>query len=417
MAFPENPSNGDLYVVNNINFVFSDGVWTTSEPNGGAQGFLGATGATGIQGPKGDPDGATGATGPIGATGPSGGPVGATGSTGPIGATGPSGGPVGATGPIGATGALGATGIQGSTGAGATGATGLTGATGPGGLSNFINVTDLGTDTGAYFPIFVSGSVGNLVPYVSTDTNRRLRWIPNTSLLETERLLSRTESYLSTIIASGAAGLGLSNDISISAAGQSGRMSFSGENFSWTAGPNREYEIRIGAAGVFRAENDNSLPLGSANKRWSVVYSATGTINTSDERTKTDITDSVLGTDFIKSLRPVSYKWIVGGTEPRYKVSRKGVKTIIKDENDNPVYDEVPGVRTHYGFIAQEVKQAVDASGVEDFAGWVLEDKEDPDSGQSLRYTELIAPLTKALQESIAKIEELEQRVRDLESR
>jgi hypothetical protein len=58
------------------------------------------------------------------------------------------------------------------------------------------------------------------------------------------------------------------------------------------------------------------------------------------------------------------------------------------------------------------VKQAVDAAGV-DFGGWVLTDKDDPDSQQALRYDQFIAPLTKALQEALQKIEDLEQRLTD----
>jgi hypothetical protein len=43
-----------------------------------------------------------------------------------------------------------------------------------------------------------------------------------------------------------------------------------------------------------------------------------------------------------------------------------------------------------------------------DFGGWILTDVNDPDSAQGLRYHQFIAPLTKALQEAIAKIETLE---------
>ena len=38
----------------------------------------------------------------------------------------------------------------------------------------------------------------------------------------------------------------------------------------------------------------------------------------------------------------------------------------------------LPGVRTHWGLIAQDVKKAVDASGVEDFAGYVVDDMDEP---------------------------------------
>lgn len=126
----------------------------------------------------------------------------------------------------------------------------------------------------------------------------------------------------------------------------------------------------------------------TTNKFWKTIYSNTGTINTSDLRLKTNIVDSALGLDFINSLRPVSYKFIEGGTDP------DGAS--------------IPGTRTHWGLIAQEVKSAVDLSGVTDFAGWVLLEKNNPNSEQALRYEEFIAPLIKAIQELTARVAALE---------
>ena len=160
--------------------------------------------------------------------------------------------------------------------------------------------------------------------------------------------------------------------------------------------------IRIGNASTLYPQTDNSISLGISGNRWSAVWSANGTIQTSDERTKTAVADSTLATDFVKSLRPVSYKWIEGGKRD----------TGERDEDNNFICESVPGQRTHWGFIAQEVKQAADDAGV-DFGGWVLADKDDPDSQQALRYDQFIAPLTAALQEAIAKIETLEQRLTD----
>ena len=93
--------------------------------------------------------------------------------------------------------------------------------------------------------------------------------------------------------------------------------------------------------------------------------------------------------------------------EEIYNLIRKGQ---TRDENGKPIFEttEVPGVRLHYGFIAQEVKQAVDASGVEDFAGWVQDDLSNPNSTQSLSYEQFIAPLTKAVQELSARVKQLE---------
>jgi len=163
-------------------------------------------------------------------------------------------------------------------------------------------------------------------------------------------------------------------------------------------------ELVVFNSSTFYPNTDNAVELGFTGNRWSKVWAVNGTIQTSDERQKIEITESALGTEFVKSLRPVSYKWIEGGKR----------NTGEYDEDNNYIYESVPGQRTHWGFIAQEVKQAVDDAGV-DFGGWVLTDKDDPDSEQALRYDQFIAPLTKALQEAMERIEQLETRVAQLE--
>jgi hypothetical protein len=164
----------------------------------------------------------------------------------------------------------------------------------------------------------------------------------------------------------------------------------------------------IDETGALKGVTDNAYPLGSATLRWSTVYAATGTINTSDSRTKTDVTNATLGLDFVKSLRPVSYKFDVGRVEV--------VKQVYRDSEGNEcdsslpdaipaeiVTAAIPGERTHWGLIAQEVKAAADAAGV-DFGGWTLADKSDPNSQQGLRYDQFIAPLIKAVQELSAEV-------------
>jgi hypothetical protein len=125
----------------------------------------------------------------------------------------------------------------------------------------------------------------------------------------------------------------------------------------------------------------------TTNRFWKTIYSNTGTINTSDSRLKTNVQDSLLGLDFINSLRPVSYKFIEGS----------------KTEDGS----SIPGERTHWGLIAQEVQSVIEEAGV-DFGGWVLLDKTDEDSEQALRYEEFIAPLIKAVQELSARVKSLE---------
>jgi hypothetical protein len=150
---------------------------------------------------------------------------------------------------------------------------------------------------------------------------------------------------------------------------------------------------------------DNTTSLGKSGARWSAVWAANGTIQTSDEREKTNIADSPLGLDFISSLRPVSYK---------FKVGRNVVTET--DENGLPTKTEpVAGERVHYGLIAQEVKAAL-PEGV-DFGGWILTDKNNPDSEQGLRYEEFISPLIKAVKELSGQNETLANVVNDLTER
>jgi hypothetical protein len=162
--------------------------------------------------------------------------------------------------------------------------------------------------------------------------------------------------------------------------------------------------IIINSSGTLYPATDNAFQAGSLGFRWTAIYAVNGTIQTSDARQKTDVSSCSLGSEFIKSLQPVSYKWIEGGN------------TVTKSEDGKTdVVTPVPGERTHWGFLAQDVKVAVDDAGV-DFGGWILTDKNDPDSAQGLRYDQFIAPLTKALQETMAELEVLKAEVAALKA-
>ena len=181
-----------------------------------------------------------------------------------------------------------------------------------------------------------------------------------------------------------------------------GRLVFS-TTADGASSPTERIRIRADGATVFYntslvfPNTDNAVQLGGNTNRMTALFAVNGTIQTSDGREKVAIIDSELGSNFIKSLRPVSYKWIEGGKQA----------TGERDEEGNNIYESVPGRRTHWGFIAQEVKEVVDAAGV-DFGGWVLTEKDNPESRQALRYDQFIAPLTKALQEALERIETLE---------
>lgn len=177
---------------------------------------------------------------------------------------------------------------------------------------------------------------------------------------------------------------------------------------------------------------DNSRSLGISSRRWADVWAVDTTVNSSDERLKKDIDSSDLGLEFIKLLRPVSYKWKETGFEEVMEESIKEIdiegdqkeqitvlvpKVIGVDENGKDIVETVsrPGLRKHYGFVAQEVKQVLDTIGVGDsFAGWVLDDHNDPDSRQNLRYAEFISPLVRSVQELSDMVEYLQQEINTL---
>lgn len=153
-------------------------------------------------------------------------------------------------------------------------------------------------------------------------------------------------------------------------------------------------------AGIVKPSTDNARTLGTSARRWSTVYAATGTINTSDARLKADVQNCRLGLQFVQALRPVSYRWLVGGNDAE----------LQHDDDGNLLPEKVaprPGKRHHLGLIAQEVKAALDTAGV-DCGLWVKDDPSNPESTESLRYDQLIAPLIAAVQELAARVETLE---------
>ena len=142
----------------------------------------------------------------------------------------------------------------------------------------------------------------------------------------------------------------------------------------------------------FYPYNDNHQDCGASSYRWDDIRATNGSIVTSDQRDKTDITDIDFGLSFIDKLRPVTYKW-----------------------HDRSGYE---GSRTHMGFIAQEVESVLGdkASGralwVHDEAGTDVDAEGNivhTVDRQGLRYTELIAPLIKSVQELSKKVKELEE--------
>ena len=81
-----------------------------------------------------------------------------------------------------------------------------------------------------------------------------------------------------------------------------------------------------------------------------------------------------------------------------YNESMPARKPLVALRNINKTF-----ARTHFGLIAQEVKQVMDDMDVE-FSGWEV----GINTKQRLAYGKFVMPLIKAIQELSARVEELE---------
>ena len=175
-------------------------------------------------------------------------------------------------------------------------------------------------------------------------------------------------------------------------------------------------DVRVGLSGEgvnFRTYNkagtaavNGYTNLGSGSYRWKQLFATTATISTSDRNLKKDIhqlTDTHL--DFFLKLQPVSF--------------------LFKDGESG---------RTHIGFIAQDVEQAMSECGLTDldFAGFckdqkvevffeedengdkiekerpILDENGNPDYIYSLRYEEFIALNTYVIQKLWKRVDAVE---------
>jgi trimeric autotransporter adhesin len=113
----------------------------------------------------------------------------------------------------------------------------------------------------------------------------------------------------------------------------------------------------------------------------------------SDGRFKRDIKEDVSGLSFIRQLRPVSYTLDNQAYDRHISAG--------KDNNNNQTRTINTGLR-YSGFVAQEVERAVQKSGFV-FSG-VEAPKNDQDT-YSIRYSDFVVPLVKAVQELSQQVE------------
>ena len=146
----------------------------------------------------------------------------------------------------------------------------------------------------------------------------------------------------------------------------------------------------LGSAAAVTASSQ--VQLGDAA---TTTYAYGAVQNRSDLRDKADVRDTVMGLDFINTLRPVDYKWDMredyrtDPTVPLHAITHDGSKKRS---------------RYHHGFIAQEVH----AASMGQFGGVQHHAIKGGHDVWSIGEGELIACLTKAVQELSAKVKALE---------
>ena len=183
-----------------------------------------------------------------------------------------------------------------------------------------------------------------------------------------------------------------------------GVMTTAGQNtllgaYTDTSSVSGTYQIAIGYD-VNSVGNDY-ITIGkhhnSADRIYNQFTSNATWTRTSDERIKKDIaTNTDCGLDFINDLRTVTYKFKAPSEYDATMHSYKATET-------EPSYD-----KKMYGFIAQEVKAALDTHNISDFEGWHQIDDAKQDNMQGISYEMFVMPLVKAVQELSAKNDALE---------
>ena len=212
--------------------------------------------------------------------------------------------------------------------------------------------------------------------------------------------------YSNTALGSGAGGsvtTGLSNVCIGQGAGSHNIGLSTGSNniiigaYSDTSAGNSDTQVVVGYD--VTSQGNSTFTTGKAGSWVKLTFGSTTVSSSSDVRLKENIQDSTAGLSFIKDLRPVTFEW-------------KKAKDIPEDfrgydaESEEPIIGE-GGV--HHGFIAQEVKTAIDSHDeIKDaFDMW----SENHEGVQQLGESALIPVLVKAMQEQQEMIEALQAEV------
>jgi hypothetical protein len=145
-------------------------------------------------------------------------------------------------------------------------------------------------------------------------------------------------------------------------------------------------------------QSNSTVTIGNSSGKIYNNYTTNATwIQTSDGRLKNVISKDSLGLSFINRLNPITYTWKPSNQLPV----------------DNPYYNVINNKDTTtviHGFVAQEIKAALDAENCSTFNGWMKGD----DGIEGISREMFINPLVKAIQELSAQIEILKAEIKEL---
>lgn len=206
----------------------------------------------------------------------------------------------------------------------------------------------------------------------------------------------------------------------------------------------------LGSTGIVAPGADGTQSLGYSAGRWKDVWAANATIQTSDETLKSSVEETPLGLDFVRALHPIRFRF-TDGTRPhdgfgaqqvREALTALGIAdaaayidpTYEAEARENPYAAKKPTAEFVADFLPEEPEDS-DADAKKEHKRAVKEAKnraqEEWDQAREafdaeteamraapkgLRYSELIAPLYRAVQEQQDQIEELRAENESLQS-
>jgi len=162
------------------------------------------------------------------------------------------------------------------------------------------------------------------------------------------------------------------------------------------------------------ATASNQVMLGDT---WVTAVKAAGSfVIMSDGRFKNNRKENVLGLDFIKELKPVTYNYNIHKLnsylkpeESKIEADRTNSRYSAEDEEAIAKKEK----KLYSGFIAQEVEAVANKLGY-DFSG-VYKPQNDKDA-YGISYADFVVPLVKAVQELAKQNEDLQKQINELKA-